>query len=203
MSRSRRNTERWHIKRLKAPIVLRQTPIWRVHVGCLTAAKHSDQGTIESLQCVGCMCNDTGGFSISVQSLLRQFIQIRSIPHNLSESRYKLVDLKINPERDAIVHIQYLKDTRNSWNHSGGTVEQFNAAVYCGTSLVSRDIVLMRTNVINLLNRAPEHDSLTFFVLHRMKCTPMHLEWERFFDVTLTLTLNPNPNCNRNRNPKP
>ena len=37
-------------------------------------------------------------------------------------------------------------------------------------SPVSRHIVLMRTNVINLLNRVPEHDSLTFFVLHRMKC---------------------------------
>ena len=64
-------------------------------------------------------------------------------------------------------------------------------------SLVSRDIVLMRTNVIHLLNRVPEHDSLTFFRLselpYRTKCKPMHFEWERFFDVTLTLILNPNP----------
>ena len=30
-------------------------------------------------------------------------------------------------------------------------------------SLVSRDIVLMRTNVIHLLNRVAEHDCLTFF----------------------------------------
>ena len=37
-------------------------------------------------------------------------------------------------------------------------------------SPVSRHIVLMRTNVINLLNRVPEYDSLTFFVLHRTKC---------------------------------
>ena len=35
----------------------------------------------------------------------------------------------------------------------------------------------MRTNV-NLLNRVPEHDSPTFFVLHRTKCKPMHSEWE-------------------------
>ena len=33
---------------------------------------------------------------------------------------------------------------------------------------VSHDFVLMRTNV-NLLNRVPEHDSPTFFVLHRTK----------------------------------
>ena len=38
------------------------------------------------------------------------------------------------------------------------------------SSPVSLHIVLMRTNVINLLNRVPEHDSLTFFVLHRTKC---------------------------------
>ena len=44
----------------------------------------------------------------------------------------------------------------------------------------------MSTNVINLLNRVPEHDSLTFFVLHRIKCKPMHFEWERFSDLTLT-----------------
>ena len=37
-------------------------------------------------------------------------------------------------------------------------------------SPISRHIVLMRTNVINLLNPVPEHDSLTFFVLHRTKC---------------------------------
>ena len=52
----------------------------------------------------------------------------------------------------------------------------------------------MRTTVFNLLNRVPEHDSLTFSVLHRTKCKPMHFDWERF-----ALTLNPNPN----RNPKP
>ena len=33
---------------------------------------------------------------------------------------------------------------------------------YVYTNPVSRHIVLMRTNVINLLNRVPEHDSLTF-----------------------------------------
>ena len=38
---------------------------------------------------------------------------------------------------------------------------------YC---LVSRDIVLVRMNVINLLNRVPEQDSLTSFVLHGTKC---------------------------------
>ena len=38
------------------------------------------------------------------------------------------------------------------------------------SSPVSRHIVLMRTYVINLLNRVPEHDSLTIFVLHRTKC---------------------------------
>ena len=60
-------------------------------------------------------------------------------------------------------------------------------------SPVSRHIVLMCTNVINLLNRVPEHDSLTFlcyternvnewerfsafFMLHRTKCKPMHFE---------------------------
>ena len=58
-------------------------------------------------------------------------------------------------------------------------------------SPVSRRIVLMRTDVIHLLNRVPEHDSLTFFVLHRTKCKLMHFERECFADVTLTL--NPNP----------
>ena len=42
---------------------------------------------------------------------------------------------------------------------------------------VSRDCVLMRTNV-NLLKRVPEYDSPTFCVLHRTKCKPMHSEWE-------------------------
>ena len=37
-------------------------------------------------------------------------------------------------------------------------------------SPVSLHIVLMRTNVIHLLNRVSEHDSLTVFVLHRTKC---------------------------------
>ena len=41
---------------------------------------------------------------------------------------------------------------------------------------MSHHIVVMRTNVIHLLNRVPEHDSLTFFVLHRMKCKAMHFE---------------------------
>ena len=30
----------------------------------------------------------------------------------------------------------------------------------------------------------PEHDCPTFFVLHRMKCKPMHFEWERFSDYS-------------------
>ena len=38
---------------------------------------------------------------------------------------------------------------------------------------VSRHIVLIRTNIIHLLNRVPEHD---FFVIHRSKCKPMHFE---------------------------
>ena len=42
---------------------------------------------------------------------------------------------------------------------------------------VSRDFVLMRTNV-NLLKRVPEYDSPTFCVLHRTKCKPMLSEWE-------------------------
>ena len=42
---------------------------------------------------------------------------------------------------------------------------------------VSRDCVLMRTNV-NLLKRVPEYDSPTFCVLHRTKCKPMLSEWE-------------------------
>ena len=72
-------------------------------------------------------------------------------------------------------------------------------------SLVSRHILLMRTNVMNLLNRVPEQDCQTFFMLHRMKYKPMknqsHFEWGRFSDVTLTLnlSLNPNPNCKRLR----
>ena len=37
-------------------------------------------------------------------------------------------------------------------------------------SLLSCDIVLMCTNVINLLNHVPEHDCLTFLVLHKTKC---------------------------------
>ena len=36
----------------------------------------------------------------------------------------------------------------------------------CASSPVSRHIVLMRTNVSHVLNRVPEHDSLTFFMLH-------------------------------------
>ena len=44
---------------------------------------------------------------------------------------------------------------------------------------VSCDFVLMRTNVINLLNRVPDYDCPTFLVLHRTKCKPMHSEWER------------------------
>ena len=31
---------------------------------------------------------------------------------------------------------------------------------------------------VNLLKRVPEHDSPTFFLLHRTKCKPMHSEWE-------------------------
>ena len=50
------------------------------------------------------------------------------------------------------------------------------------TNPVSRDSMLMRTNV-NLLNRVPEHDCPTIFVLQRTKCKPMHLSWERFSDV--------------------
>ena len=38
------------------------------------------------------------------------------------------------------------------------------------TNPVSSHIVLIRTNVINLLNRVPERDRLTFIVLHRTKC---------------------------------
>ena len=47
---------------------------------------------------------------------------------------------------------------------------------------VSRDFVLIRTNA-NLLNRVLEHDCLTFFVLRKAKCKPMHSERERFSDV--------------------
>ena len=36
-------------------------------------------------------------------------------------------------------------------------------------SPVSRHIVLMRTNVIHLLSRVPEHDFQTFFVLNRVR----------------------------------
>ena len=70
----------------------------------------------------------------------------------------------------------------------------------------------MRTNVINVLNRVPEHternvnewESLaTFFVLHRTQRKAMHCEWERFSDVTLTLTLTLNLNPNPNPKPKP
>ena len=39
---------------------------------------------------------------------------------------------------------------------------------------VSRDFVLMRTNVINLLNRVPDYDCPTFLVLHRTKCILIH-----------------------------
>ena len=83
--------------------------------------------------------------------------------------------------------------------------QAFLKLIYYIVSPVSRHIVLMRTNIINLLNRVPEHDSLTFFVLHRTECKPMHFERERFSDVTLTLTLplTLNPNPNPNPNPKP
>ena len=66
-------------------------------------------------------------------------------------------------------------------------------------------MLMLITNVINLLNRVPEHDSL--FVLHRTQCKAMHFERARFSDVNLTvtlpLTLNPNPNPTPNRNPTP
>jgi hypothetical protein len=34
----------------------------------------------------------------------------------------------------------------------------------------------------NLLNRVPEHECQTLFVLHKTKCKPMHFEWKRFSD---------------------
>ena len=34
----------------------------------------------------------------------------------------------------------------------------------------------------NLLNRDPEHDCLTYFVLHETKFKPKHLNWEIFFN---------------------
>ena len=34
-------------------------------------------------------------------------------------------------------------------------------------------------------NRVPEHDSPTFFVLHRTKCKPMHSEWECFQTINV------------------
>ena len=110
MSRSRWTTERWHIKSLKAPIVLQTNSnlacgVWAV---CLMRS-----------------------FSISVSSLLAWFIRIRSVPHNLSKSCFKLAHLEINPEWDAIVHV--FKDTRNLCNRSSGVVDQFNAAVHSGT----------------------------------------------------------------------
>ena len=40
---------------------------------------------------------------------------------------------------------------------------------------------VMRTN-FNLLNSVAEHDCQTFFILHRTKYKPMHLEWEHFSD---------------------
>ena len=46
--------------------------------------------------------------------------------------------------------------------HVCGKHSQYNRELTL-PSLVSRDIVLMRTNVINLLNRVPKHDSLDFF----------------------------------------
>ena len=39
------------------------------------------------------------------------------------------------------------------------------------------------------MNRVPEHDCLTFFMLHRTKCKAMHFEWEPFSDLTLTLAV--------------
>ena len=36
--------------------------------------------------------------------------------------------------------------------------------------------VYILISYINVLNRVSEHDSLTFFVLHRTKCKPMHFE---------------------------
>ena len=66
-----------------------------------------------------------------------------------------------------------------------GYSDAFNIAVGAvAVSPVSRHIVLMCTNVINLLNRVLERDSLTFFVLHRTKCKAMRFERERFSDVT-------------------
>ena len=70
-------------------------------------------------------------------------------------------------------------------------------------SPVSHHIVLMRTNVINLLNLVSEHDSLTFFLLHRTKCKWMNFERDCFSDVTLNLILTLTLTLNRNPNPKP
>ena len=67
------------------------------------------------------------------------------------------------------LHLQISKDLKKGWDE-GSNVWMKNEG-RCGfNSLISCDIVLMLTNVINLLNRVPEHNCLTFFVLHRTKC---------------------------------
>ena len=55
---------------------------------------------------------------------------------------------------------------------------------YSRTNPVSHDFVLMHPNV-NLLNRVPEYDYPTFFVLHRTKCKQMDSEWEPFSDISV------------------
>ena len=72
----------------------------------------------------------------------------------------------------------------------------------------------MRTNVINLLKRVPEHDCLTFFMLHmnETKCKLIGAFLSLFraaqneiktnaFRMGAFLRRKPNPNPNLNRNP--
>ena len=76
----------------------------------------------------------------------------------------------------SVCTLEMMHDDEASSPHMISFCAKSACVIFPGTrcsSPVSRHIVLMHTNVINLLNRVPEHDSLTFFVLHRTKCKLM------------------------------
>ena len=61
---------------------------------------------------------------------------------------------------------------------SPGLFGSLSDGVASRDNAIAHRIVLTRTDVLDRLNRVPEHDSFfpTFFVLHRTKCKPMHFE---------------------------
>ena len=90
--------------------------------------------------------------------------------------KVRLLYCIINMCCSCISYFVYLSNGSNAEDPTCGIqkwISRKEVAIY---NPVSPHIVLMRTNVIHLLNRVSEHDFLTFFVQHRTKCKPMHFE---------------------------